>query len=42
MNIKDLLDEDDNINNDELIEKAQPRIEDYSAKKPDNMEERKK
>ena len=42
MYIKELLDEEDNVNNEELIDKAQPRVEEYSAKKPDNMEERKK
>ena len=42
MYIKELLDEDDNINKEELIDKAQPRVEDYSAKKTENIEERKK
>ncbi len=40
--MKELLDEEDNINNEELIDKAQPRFEEYSANKPDDLEERKK
>lgn len=40
--MKELLNEEDNINNKELIDKAQPRFEEYSANKHDDIEERKK
>jgi hypothetical protein len=40
MNIKELLDEEDNTNNEELIDKAKPRLQEYSANESENMEKR--
>ena len=42
MHIKKLLNEEENTINEELINKAQPRVEEYSVKRSDNIEERKK